>query len=117
MKTAEERVIYNYCTGKPSAVVSDVLRSISAYTREDRVRFFKIGITNDPDRRFQEAYPKHYDKMFAVYQSTSIDSVSRLEDELVEHNRDLADNIVAGGGGSIGSPPYYLYVVVKYNRR
>jgi hypothetical protein len=55
--------------------------------------------------------------MFAVYQSTSIDSVSRLEDELVEHNRDLADNIVAGGGGSIGSPPYYLYVVVKYNHR
>jgi uncharacterized protein (DUF488 family) len=116
METAEERVVYNYYTGRPDEVVSDVLRSISAYTREDRVRFFKIGITNDPERRFQEAYAKHYDKMFAVYQSTSISSVSRLEDELVEHNRDLAENILAGGGGNIGRSPYYLYVVVKYNR-
>ena len=59
----------------------------------------------------------YYDKMFVVYESTSINSVSRLEDELVEHNRDLADNIIAGGGGGIGNPPYYLYVVVKYRRR
>ncbi len=59
----------------------------------------------------------YYDKMFVVYESTSINSVSRLEDELVEHNRDLADNLIAGGGGGIGNPPYYLYVVVKYRRR
>src|ERR1700674_873828 len=100
-----------------SAVVSDVSRSISAYTREDRVRFFKIGITNDPDRRFREAYAKHYDKMFAIYESKSIYSVSRLEDEFIENNRDLSDNIVAGGCGNIGISPFYLYVVVKYNHR
>ena len=110
----EERVTYPYYTGRPNEVLSNVLRSISAYTRIDRTRSFKIGITNDPERRFQEEYAPYYDRMFVLYRSDSIDNVSILEEELVEHNKDLADNIVAGGGGNIGIPPYYLYVVVKY---
>lgn len=111
---AEEKVVFNLVTGRPKSVVSTVLRKISAHTREDRVRYFKIGITNNPERRFQQEYAGSYDKMIVVYKSSSINSVSDLEDQLVEHNKELCDNIVAGGGGNYGDPPYFLYVVIKY---
>ncbi|MDT7540534.1 MAG: hypothetical protein QOE33_438 [Acidobacteriota bacterium] len=109
----EERVIYNYVTGRPDEVVSGVLRSISAYTRVDRTRGFKIGITNNPERRFQDAYAHAYHKMAVVYQSSSINNVAELERELIRHNYELADNIISGGGGNYGDPPYYMYVVMR----
>ena len=88
-----ERVIFNCSTGHPKEVVSDVLRSISAYTRRDRVNGFKIGISCDPKRRFRDAYAESYSKMVVVYRSKSINNVSELECELIEHNSELADNI------------------------
>jgi hypothetical protein len=109
----DERVIYNFLTGHPQDIVSDVLRSISAYTREDRVTAFKIGITNNPERRFKEAYDHYYSKMAVVYRSTSINNVAQLEHELIEHNRELADNIISGGGGREGRPPHFMYVVMR----
>lgn len=108
-----EQVIYNYQTGNPSVVVSSVLRSISAYTRVDRVSYFKIGISCNPENRFRQEYADSYDKMLVVYQSSSIKNVRELEYLLVEHNRDLCDNIISGGGGNYGEPPYYMYVVVR----
>jgi hypothetical protein len=108
-----ERVVFNYVTGRPQEVVTDVLRSISAYTRRDRVRGFKIGITGNPDRRFGEEYARAYHKMAVVYCSKSIANVSELECLLIEHNWELADNIISGGGGNYGNPPYYLYVVTR----
>jgi exopolysaccharide biosynthesis predicted pyruvyltransferase EpsI len=110
---SEDRVIYNFVTGRPDEVVSDVLRSISAYTRVDRVKGFKIGITNNPERRFRDEYAHAYHKMAVVYQSSSISNVSLLERELIEHNQELADNIISGGGGNYGEPPYYMYVVMR----
>jgi hypothetical protein len=108
----KNNVIFNFYTGRPSKVVTDVSRRISAYTREDRVRSFKIGITNHPERRFREAYSTNYDKMIVIYKSKSINSVSTLETQLIEYNIDFTDNIIAGGGGNIGKPPYYLYVAI-----
>ena len=108
-----DRVIYNYFTGWPSEVVSDVLRSISAYTRRDRVRGFKIGITSDPERRFQEEYAHAYRNMAVVYQSSSVANVADMERLLIDHNWELADNIISGGGGNYGDPPYYLYVAMR----
>jgi hypothetical protein len=108
------RVFYDIVTGRPGDVVSSVLRSLSGYTRIDRTRWFKIGITNNPERRWREAYAENYDEMIVLYQSSSITSVSHLEIELVEHNRDLADNIVGGGGGNFGKPPFYLYIVLLH---
>jgi len=108
-----ERVIFNFITGHPQDVVSDVLRSISAYTRADRVTAFKIGITNNPERRFKEEYDHWYSKMAVVYKSKSINSVAELERHLIEHNRELADNMISGGGGREGTPPYFMYVVMR----
>lgn len=111
---SEERLRYKHFTGRPQAIVSNVRRVISAFTREDRVHSFKIGITNNPERRFKRRHIKKYDKMIVVYRSSSINSVSELEDKLIEHNKELADNKRGGGGGDYGAPPYYLYVVIKY---
>jgi hypothetical protein len=108
-----DQVDYNYVTGRPNEVLSGVLRSIGAYTRHDRVRGFKIGITSDPERRFREEYAHAYHKMAVVYESSSISNVSQLECLMIEHNKELADNIIAGEGGNYGNPPYYLYVVVR----
>lgn len=85
-----------------------------ASTIEDRVSRYKIGITNNPERRFKRKYIKSYDKMIVVCRSSSIHSVSELERKLIEHNRELTDNIISGGGGDYSDPPYYMYVVIKY---
>lgn len=108
-----DKVIYNYQTGYPNSVLTSVLKSISAYTRVDRASYFKIGITCNPENRFRQAYADDYDKMIVVYQSSSVKNVRDLERLLIEHNRELCDNIISGGGGNYGNPPYYMYVVVR----
>lgn len=107
-------VFCDIVTGKYHAVLHGIRRKLSAYTRQDRIRRFKIGITNNPVRRYQQAYAREYDEMILLYQTLSINSVSCLEAELVNHNWYVSDNNIAGGGGNIGGPPYYLYIVIKY---
>ena len=55
-----------------------------------------------------------YDQMMVLYESFSIDCVSQLERELIEHSEEFARNMLNGGGGHIGKTgPYYLYVVLR----
>jgi hypothetical protein len=98
-------------TGHPSAILSTMLRRVSGYTRDC---YFKIGITCDPEGRWQ-AHKSSYDQMVLVYESSSIDCVRQLERELTEHNQEFADNVISGGGGNIGKRgPYYLYVLLRH---
>jgi len=107
-------IYYDTVTGRPKNVLSSVRRRVSAFTRSCNVCNFKIGITNNPERRWRQAYAGWYDEMLVLYQSSSIYCVSELEYELVNHNWGHCDNLIAGGGGGIGAtPPYYLYVVIK----
>lgn len=106
-------VQYDYETGRPNEVLTTITRRVGAYTRRNLVERFKIGISNNPDRRWREAYKYAYDEMLVLYCSASISNVSILEDLLVEQNFDLCDNLIGGGGGNIGEPPYYLYLVRK----
>lgn len=106
-------VHFHLTTGRPSEVVGPLRRRLSGYTRQDRVRRFKIGITNDPRTRFFKGYANDYDEMIVLYESPSINSVSQVERELIDHNFDFARNRIAGGGGNYGQPPYYLYVVLR----
>jgi hypothetical protein len=113
MKTTTKPIRFDLTTGRPSAVAATLRRRLSAYTRKDVVRGFKIGITNNPESRFSNGYARDYDEMIVLYQSSSLDFVSQVECDLIEHNRDLTKNRIAGGGGNYGDPPYYLYVVLK----
>jgi hypothetical protein len=108
-------IFYDCDTGRPQEILSAIRRRISSFTRTGSVRKFKIGITNNPERRYQQAYANAYDEMLVLYESSSINFVSELEYELVKHNWDFTDNLVAGGGGGIGqTPPYFLYLVIKH---
>lgn len=108
-------VFYSLIKGRPTNVLSSVKRRISAFTRSCNIYRFKIGITSSPERRWKESYQGVYDEMLVLYESSSINSVSSLEYDLVNHNRGYCDNLIAGGGGGIAArSPYYLYIVIKY---
>jgi hypothetical protein len=108
-----DEVYFAVITGKPSMVASTLRRRVSAYTRENLGRGFKIGITNDPNARASK-YGAAYHEMIVLYKSDSIDSVSEVERDLIDHNEEITKNRIAGGGGNYGAPPYYLYIVIRY---
>jgi hypothetical protein len=110
----EDAVHFDLTTGRPADVASTLRRRVSAYTRDDRVNRFKIGITSNPLGRFSNGYARDYDQMIVVYRSASLDSVSQVECDLIEHNAEITRNRIAGGGGDYGEPPYCLYLVVRY---
>ena len=108
----ERPIHYDFLTGKPSELASDLRRRVSAYTRADLKRKFKIGISCDPEGRWENAYKNYYDEMIVLYKSQSIESVSQVERDLVAHNKHFTENRIAGGGGGIGTAPFYLYLVL-----
>ncbi len=108
-------VFYSSITGRPAKVLSGIKRRISAFTRSCNISRFKIGITSNPQRRWKEYNQDGYDEMLVLYESSSINSVSSLEYDLINHNWECCDNLVAGGGGGIAAvSPYYLYIVIKH---
>jgi hypothetical protein len=110
---SQDEVHFDFSTGRPSAVATILRRRMSAYTREGVVSRFKIGITNNPRARFSNGYSGDYDEMIVLYKSKSLDSVSRVEYDLIDHNKEITKNRIAGGGGNYGDPPYYLYIVLR----
>lgn len=109
-----DAVHFDLETGRPSTVASSLRRRVSAYTRQGVVRGFKIGITNNPHVRFFQKDYSGYDEMIVLYRSPSLESVSQVERDLIEHNEEITKNRIAGGGGNYGNPPYYLYIVLRH---
>lgn len=107
-----DAIHFDPITGRPSTVASIMRRRVSAYTRGDLVRGFKIGITNNPHSRWSK-YAADYDEMIVLYQSSSLESVSEVERDLIAHNQEITKNRIAGGGGNYGDPLYYLYIVLR----
>src|ERR1039457_7225608 len=108
-----DAVHFDFMTGRPSMVASALRRRVSAYTRKDLVRGLKIGITNNPRVRFSKKDYSGYGEMIVLYKSSSLDSVSEVECDLIDHNQEITKNRIAGGGGNYGDPPYYLYIVIR----
>lgn len=109
----QDTVHFDLRIGRPSEVAAILRRTVSAYTREGVVSRFKIGITNNPRARFSNGYSTDYDEMIVLYKSTSLDSVSKVECDLIDHNKEITKNRIAGGG-NYGDPPYYLYIVLRH---
>ena len=80
-------------------------------------RRFKVGITNNPEARAKKQdYVNTYDELIPLFRSRSINTVRNIEADLVDFYEDRYDNDnkIGGGGGGVGSPPYYVYVVMRY---
>lgn len=103
-------------TGWPSSLI-EIRHRIGAFTRgkTEGKTIFKIGITCRPERRGYE-YDRNepfYDRMIVLYETSSIKNARDMEKALIKHYRDQCDNLRNGGGGRIGTPPHYMYIVVN----
>lgn len=114
-----DQVYWRELTGRPDDVEARLNRKVGALARHGAFHR-KIGITNDPCRRWGQGYrPNGWVQMHVVYRSSSHANVCELERRIVTRFGDqlmmspgLYWNAVGGGGGRkplVG--PYYLYLV------
>ena len=98
----------SYITGPFNQVLTTMRQRLSAHRRYGTG--FKIGISSLPHQRATN-YGSPYTAMIVLYRTTSETFVRDMEKTLVEEYWESCDNNVAGGGGSLGGAPYYLYIV------
>jgi hypothetical protein len=105
------QVSWNERAGHPDDVISTLKRSVGQLTK--KVGSFKIGRTCDPDARASARDYAKYDELIVIYKTTSAEHVNDVERELIEYfeTHDDIGNFRGGGGGPLGRPPYYVYVV------
>ena len=96
-------------TGHLKSALTTMRRRLSAYSSWNES--FKIGITGDPESRAR-SYRGQYDKMIVLYETSSRSKIKMMEATLVDEYREYCDNSIGGGGGAVGGPRYYLYIVV-----
>ena len=108
-------IVYNYLTGYPNHVISDLKHSISQYANNSS--YIKVGITNNPENRWYQHKNEDpdWEKMVVVYKSSSIDNVREIERELINHTieREESYNFIGGGGGNFGDGPQFLYFLIQ----
>ena len=90
-----------------------VRRSISALTRDARKIW--IGIASNGDEGCRDRWNQKYKglgmrHMAAIYTTSSERFRRNMEDDLIEFYGDLVENMVGGGGGPDGTPPFTVYV-------
>ena len=110
MKIKTKRMI----TGRPSAVITPLRRRIAA-----NIRFcisLKIGITSNPKERALD-YSSEYDDMMLLYKTSSDNYVKDMERRMICEYWDYVDNSIGGGGGRLGSAPYFLYIVRRWENK
>lgn len=104
---------YDYWTGNFGSVKTSLIKSIQRYAYlYDNV---KIGITSNPDSRKNKhrSSGQGWQKMIVKYETSSVRYINEMEKLLIDHHWEVITNLRGGGGGPNGSPPYYLYVLVK----
>ena len=73
-------------------------KSVLAYSK--RWKNIKIGITCDPERRAKEhAKAGIWKKMVVKYETSSVNFINKMEQNLIENHWTILVNEVAGGGG------------------
>ncbi len=90
----------------------DVLRGLAYRVRKhsgDTISMY-IGITSNYRERAED-HEAEYDDMILIYRTHSEKNVRTAERFLVKLFEDDLDNEIGGGGGQLGDPPYYLYLV------
>lgn len=105
-------VRYDTIKGHPDAVLTTLRRRVGQYTRS--VGEFKIGRTSTPEARANQSdYASGYDEMIVIYETNSTAHVNDVERALIDYfsAHDDNRNFRGGGGGPLGRPPHYVYVV------
>lgn len=104
-------VRWNERAGHPDDVISTLKRSVGQLAKN--VGSFKIGRTCDPEARAGARDYAKFDELIVIYETTSAEHVNDVERELIEYYETHYDigNFRGGGGGPLGHPPYFVYVV------
>ena len=108
------RLVYDYWVGNFSEINNVLKRSISQYTRH--YKKVKIGITCHPERRLKEHFNSilRWNYMVIKYRTSSIKFINKMEENLIDYQRDYVINKNRGGGGPNGKKgPYFLYLLLK----
>jgi hypothetical protein len=107
-------------TGWPTGALASLRKKTGALGRSGRAYHAKIGITDNPERRWVQAYrPAGWQRMHVIYRSSSHKLVRQVETLLIDHALSVSQsaawyyNSRGGGGGRTpsGLGPYYVYVV------
>jgi hypothetical protein len=101
--------------------VAPLMQKITGYRRSwERV---KIGVTSDPERRWNQHIPDGWEKMVLLYEAYTPAIAREIEQKLIaearEHHFRLGtENINPGGEGITDEDrPNYVYVLVTGRRR
>lgn len=71
-----------------------------------------FGITGDYEQRAWD-HSLTYSLMVVLHEDDSASEIRDLEAWVIDENWQWCDNRTSGGGGHLGNPPYFLYVVLR----
>lgn len=105
-------------TGPTAPMLHRIKNRVSNLVRH--CRWFYIGLTNNPQRRFYEHSQKFaWDRMVVLYKTQSAIKEGDFEENLILYYRNSPyskklKNIKDGRQGALCYPPFYIYVLLKY---
>ena len=102
-------LIYKLCSGWPKDIKRNLAISIALYGNYyDKV---KIGITNDPERRFREHQRNGWDRMVVRYITTSENHANEIEKHFINRHEWMA-NIYRGWSNLGNGRNFYVYILL-----
>lgn len=107
----------NYYSGYPGDVIPLLKISISLFLRN--YKRVKIGITNNPERRWDEHLRQDiesWDRMVVKYTTTSVNYANLIEKYFIEAEPSL-HNRWTGWSNMTDSDHYYVYILLGGHRR
>lgn len=107
----------SYYTGFPSNVIPLLKISISLFLRN--YKRVKIGITNNPERRWNEHLRQDmesWDRMVIKYRTRSVNNANRIEKHFIENEPALYNRWI-GWSNMSESDYYYVYILLAGRRR
>lgn len=91
---------------------------IKDFTNQHPEAKFKIGKTDDYQRREQEHSLNGYTIFKIIAESSSLDNINKLEEMLIKYSsvfykENLENERDGGGGNNSDSTKYYIYLISK----